>query len=41
MSATEKADVISKVEESPGSRRKIMAESGEVDPILCTVMRSN
>ena len=28
MSATEKADVISKVEASPGSRRKIMAESG-------------
>ena len=27
MSATEKADVISKVEASPGSRRKIMAES--------------
>ncbi len=28
MSATEKADVISKVEASPGSRRKLMAESG-------------
>ena len=28
MSATEKADVISKVEASPGFRRKIMAESG-------------
>ena len=28
MSAMEKADVILKVEESPGSRRKVMAESG-------------